>query len=124
MAVKLLTFEERKQIEDLLKKGATFPQIGQLIGRSKNTVRNEVRKFGKRELYSAKKAQALCDNAGERRRQAIIKWNETNRVKITPATIKKRQEKLSLRVSVMEQKLDLIIKILKEARANGIHDKL
>lgn len=30
MPVKLLTFEERKQIEELIAKGATFPQIGEL----------------------------------------------------------------------------------------------
>lgn len=124
MPVNLLTFEERKQIEELIAKGATFPQIGELIGRSKNTVRNEVRKLGQREDYNAKKAQVLCDTAGDRRRNSILKWREANVIKITPNTIKKRQERLSNRVSVIEQKLELIIKILKEAKANGINDKL
>ena len=92
MAVKLLTYTERKEIEALLHKGATFPQIGKILGRSKNTVRNEVRKFGARENYSAKKAQALCDSAPERTRKSLKAFLAKENKPTTPATLKKRQE--------------------------------
>jgi IS30 family transposase len=122
MPVKLLTLKERVVIEDMLKKGASYPQIGAAISRSKNTIRNEVRKFGKKERYSAKQAQRLCDTAPERRRKPLLKWVAANKRPITASTIKKRQKRISERLSLVEQKVETLISLTKE-RDNAINKR-
>ena len=51
----LYTFEERQQIEELLKLHLTYEEIGKKMGRGKNSIRHEVSKFGKID-YTAEKA--------------------------------------------------------------------
>lgn len=119
MGVNYLTFEERKQIEDLLRKGATFPQMATLIGRSKNTIRSEIRKFG-RSQYSAVKAHDHFESANVRRKKSLRKYIDANIKPFTPSIHKKRQEKISARLSLVEQKVEILLKIIKEGK-NGIN---
>jgi len=110
--IKPLTYDERKKIEELLRKGATNSQIGRSLDRSRNTIKNETTKFGKRSSYCAKQGQALYDSAPDRRRKSLKAYHAKNKKPITMTTVRKRQEKISDRVSLLEQKIDVIMKIL------------
>ena len=113
MKVRVLTIEERLEIKELIDKGIPYPQIGILVNRSVNTVRNEVRKHGGKEKYDPRKAQRLCDTADQRKIKSLLAYNAKNKPKITSTTIRKRQERLSTRISILEQKVELLTQIIK-----------
>lgn len=121
MKVKLLTLEERKRIEELIKQGAKVPQIARLLGRSKNTIQNELYNNRPRETYNAEKVHKFSMSANERRRKSISKWIEANKPKVTVAGMRKRQMRLSERISILEQKIEIIEKIIKKERNDSIN---
>jgi IS30 family transposase len=58
--MKAFVLEERKLIQDGIKRNISLSEIAREINRSKNGVVSEVRKYGGREKYNAEKAHALA----------------------------------------------------------------
>lgn len=109
---KPITFEERKEIERLLKTGMSISTISQSIGRSKNVGVVEVRRSGGRENYTALEAQRL---AGERKDRMMRKATETCLKNLSnPYT------NLFKRMEAIEMHMDIIMSIInKKEGSNG-----
>lgn len=59
--IRHVTFEERKVIEEKIKKGMPNVEIGKLLGRNGSTISWEIQRNGGRDNYKAKKAQERYD---------------------------------------------------------------
>jgi IS30 family transposase len=122
---KVLTFEERKAIEEKISQGIPTRQIAKEIGRATYTVRNEISKFGGRQFYSALAGQKRSDGAQESRVRKLKEYHaERNKYKIelTPYAKKKMNQSILSRLSILEQQVELLTKKLRGK--NGENKKL
>ncbi len=98
---KVLTLNERKKIEKLIKKGLSCGQIAKEINRSKNGIVVEVRRGGK-EKYNAISAQK---EANERHKKHGIKKGITLRKKQPVFQMKQRIESLEMQMELLYDKV-------------------
>lgn len=105
------TLEERMQLQELIRKGALTPQIARILNRTRNSIRNEIERHGGRKHYDPIKAQEWADTVKERRSQSLKKYHEKNPV-FTTSTLKKRQARISERLSLLESQLEAFQKLL------------
>lgn len=105
--VRMLSFEEREQIEELLKTGISCSEVARRIGRSKNGVVNEVRMNGGIKSY---KAVSAHESAYER--QVI------GRQKLRSLNTNQKRSALtnSLRIDHLEMQVEILVEALQEAR--------
>jgi predicted transcriptional regulator len=74
--------EEKKVIERMIKEGKSYPYIASLLGRTRWSVRNEVRNNGKREGYSCFVSEKNREKGREKREcfyetmRTSEKWGE------------------------------------------------
>lgn len=103
------TFEERKQIEKLLKDGHNFSSIHTITGRSKNGIATEVRKNGGPYEYDAVKAQKKSEKVHEEK-----KTNMSEKMKNQPESfgMHRRIVELEEKVSVLRDEVIYLYKKL------------
>lgn len=96
------TFEERKQIEELLKEDASCSEISRRINRSKNGVVCEVRKGGGKIGYTAKKGQQIAHHNESVRKERLRVINIGN---TRESHMKKRIENLEMQIEILADTL-------------------
>lgn len=106
-----ITYEERVQIEKLLKKGLSCGKIAIEIGRSKNGVVAEVRERGGRDNYTAKQAQAIADEKNREKKEKLHKLNVGN----------KRTFFMKQRIENLEMQVEILYETLKELKNDSKH---
>lgn len=99
------SFEERQQIEALLKTPISISEISRRIGRSKNGVIEEVRKNGGRAVYNAQEAQN-----GYHYRNMLRIQNMRDQIPGIK-TISLKEE-----IEVLKMQLDIALDLLKQQR--------
>lgn len=104
---KPLTLEERKQIEALFKTDLSCSRISKKIGRGKNTVVNEARKAGGRELYRAESAHNLSLLSVQEGYEKLRARNESNKVTFK---FKQRIEHLEMQIEILHETLKELMK--------------
>lgn len=100
-----ITFEERLEIEKLIKHGLSCGAIAIAIGRSKNGIVSEVRKGGKAN-YCAKKSQEITDKV---RWEKYRKLSELNKGKAAGG-----YQCIKTKVNNLEMQVELLHEIVKE----------
>ena len=111
---KVLTMKERKQMEELSKKGVRNKEIAVLISRPVNTVRNEFQKHGSRKNYSAIKAQEWADSAPKRRSDSLKNWHKQFNSRQPDIIRKAKRACVQEKLVLLEQKIEIIMRILQE----------
>ncbi len=100
-----ITFEERVEIEKLVKQGLSCGAIAKALNRSKNGIVCEVRKGGKAD-YCAKRSQKITD---EVRWEKYRKLSERNKgIKLDSAV------SLKTRIDNLEMQLEILHDLVKE----------
>lgn len=100
-----LTYEERKIIEALFKKGFSGSYIGKSIGRSKNAIIVELRRVGRAD-YTAEKGQRLAKNNN---RSRIEKLKKVNIGKNKWFKIKERLSNLEMQVEILSEAIKKLL---------------
>lgn len=100
-----LKFEERRQVEKLIKEcpDLSLTQISKLINRGKNTVIDEVRKNGGREVYNAELAH---------HRYLDLRAKKSQNVTLENHPIHRMKNK----IDAIEMQLEIIIEELRALR--------
>lgn len=100
-----LKLEERQQIEKLIKEkpDLSFAEISKLIGRGRNTVVEEVRKNGGREVYNAKVAHHRYLDLRAKKNQNYTPENHP-------------MHRLKNKIDAIEMQLEIIIEELRALR--------
>lgn len=113
-----LTFEERLEIEKLLKQNIPKIQISRNIKRNSATIYSEIKNNGGPLHYEAVKAQENADLSNERRSQSLKKWNAIHRPPTTVNQYRVKLQKLSEQLFILEQKVDILEKIIQHKQGN------
>lgn len=104
----LLTFEERKEIENGILAGVDLKKIGQKLGRSPNTVYLEVNKNGGKHSYTAQKAQENFEqqkeNTAKLRLETLSKKGYFKRI---------RKCDLNNRITNLEFQMEILVENIK-----------
>ena len=75
MTYKQLTPAEREVISHMVYNGASKASIAELLGRSVQTIREELKRNGDRGGYSALTAQRRAEDRRRRARRAAARWS-------------------------------------------------
>lgn len=97
--VRMLTLQERQQIEALIKESLSLTEIGRRIGRSKNAVITDVRLNGGIGHYTAEKAQRSAYERQVLGRQKLHDINVGQKSSYT--TLRQRIEHLEMQVEIL-----------------------
>ena len=100
------SYEERKEIENLLMQGLHGSEIARRLNRSKNGVLVEIRRNGYSE-YSAKKAQNRADKIHSKKYQ---KLSESNKQKPPSRWVKERIEALEMQIEILHDTIKELMK--------------
>ena len=106
--VKVITFEERKAIKNLINKGYKLSEISRDIGRGKNTIIAEVRRNGGPLLYDPVKAEERYQIL---RKAKIERCREMNR---NPRN--NPYKALQTRIQNLEMQVEILVEAIKELR--------
>jgi len=99
----IFTYEERKQIESLLKMGVVLKGIARAMGTNYSVIQREISLNGNRSNYSADEAQKRADEKEALRKKGIY----------TPLP-PPRKNILSQRIDNLEMQLEIIIDQIKD----------
>lgn len=97
--VRMITLEERHQIEALLKTGISISEVARRISRSKNGVVSEVRLNGGIANYKAVEAQQSAYNRQILGREKLSLLNKG--IASSYTTLKQRIENLEMQVEIL-----------------------
>ena len=97
---KRITFEERQQIEKLIKTGATCAFMAKQLGRSVNGIASEIRHL-KKENYEAEKAHAMAEERSKRTKKSVF---------IDKGMTDQRIENLEMQVEILHDTIKDILK--------------
>lgn len=83
----LVTFSDRKAVEEGIKNGWPAGRIAKALGRSHSCIKQEIRRAGGREKYTADQAQKLSDIRQKAKRENLMKGiTEEEEAKILECT--------------------------------------
>lgn len=102
------SFEERQEIERLLKQGLSCGEIARRIGRSKNGVVLDVRKCGGKEAYTAKKSIKIFYERNEERKRKISEFN-MGRKNHPYQTLKEKIQNLEFQIEILHDTIKGIL---------------
>lgn len=92
----LLTFEERKRIEQCLRDGHSLHKTSRILGRSVSIIYRETMRCGGKERYSAEKAQEISDTILRARIEKSRKSYSDDGKKFIIEAIKNRRSPASI----------------------------
>jgi IS30 family transposase len=104
--VKALDFEERKLLEENLKRNYTMQKIARIMNRSGTGLTKEVKKNGGRLKYNAIEAQKRADFHRENRDRSNYQQGKFY--------------KLDLKITNLEMQMDILVETIKELRNGNI----
>jgi IS30 family transposase len=106
------TLDERTKIEECIKKNLSLFEMEPIVGRSKYSIKNEIRKNGGKFYYNAEAAQRLADENNLKKALYLSRINSRPPTQSSHSVLSKIEDK----IQNLEQHIEILFDLIKEKK--------